>query len=173
MADENTEKEMYAYAEQMKAAFDEAQSEADKAAKSGGRQGNTALLNSFETMAKKHEARANNLAKNFERIEAGLKTGEIVLDKPVLMRMSPQEKNEFKKFLAPQGLQKMERLHPGILNSSTSMNLFDFDGEKVGCAIKSAGRMLTDGVSDFFVRDAQAMYAAVHSQTCIARTSSG
>lgn len=171
---DNLEKEMYAYAERMKAAMDQAVSEADKAAKSGGRQGNVALLDSFETMAKAHEVRANRMAKNFERIEAGVKTGEITLDKSLLMRMSPQEKNEFKRNLTPQGLQKMERMHPDIfrpgMSGRTSLNFLDgLDGERMACAVKEAGGFLANGIGDFFVRDAEAMYAAPCIGPCIAK----
>ena len=175
LADESIEKEMYAYAQEMKAAFDEAQREAEAAGKSKGQRGNTMLLEKFEMMAKSHEVRTNSLAKKFDLIEAGVKKGQIVLEKPVLMRLSPAERNEFKKSLAPEGIRKMEGLHPDIFQPGaampgrTSMNLFDFNSEQVGCAVKSAGKVLADGVGDFFVKDAEAACLAPCVGPCLAQ----
>ncbi|CAK8718024.1 MAG: hypothetical protein CDV28_11158 [Candidatus Electronema aureum] len=70
VADENIGKELDAYAEQMRAASEEAE-------KSGI---------SFKTTAQAHAARIDNLMKKFEDIDSEVKTGDIALDKAVLKK---------------------------------------------------------------------------------------
>jgi hypothetical protein len=128
-------------------------------------------------MAKAHEVRVNKLARNFELIEARVKRGDVVLDKRLLMKMSPAEQNEFKRSLNPEGLRKMEKLQPDLfrpgamMRGRTSLNFFDFDidSQRIGCAVKSAGIMLVDGIGDFFVRDAEARYFAPCVGPCVAK----
>jgi hypothetical protein len=109
---------------------------------------------SFKATAQAHAAKIDSLIKKFEAIESKVKIGDITLDKASLKKMRPAELNEFKKSLAPQGIQKMQRLYPDIF-SGTSMNLFD--GEQVVCAVEKTGDMLIGGIGDLFsVRDANA-----------------
>ncbi|MCW5206625.1 hypothetical protein VU08_06820 [Desulfobulbus sp. F5] len=138
VADENIEKELEVYAEQIRAASEEAE-------KAG--------IN-FKPTAQAQASKIDNLIKKFEAIESKVKIGEITLDKASLKKLRPAELNEFKKSLAPQGLQKLQKLHPDIFGG-TSMNLFD--GEQVVCAVEKTGDMLIGGIGDLFsVRDANA-----------------
>ncbi len=139
VADESIEKELEAYAEQIRAASEEAE-------KSG--------IN-FKATAQAHAAKIDNLVKKLEAIDRQVMTGDIVLDKPSLKKMRPAELNEFKKSLTPQGIQKMQKMHPDIFSGRTSMNFFD--GERMVCTVEKTGGMFIGGIGDLFsVRDANA-----------------
>ncbi len=138
VADENIDKDLEAYAEQIRAASEEAE-------KSGI---------SFKATAQAHADKIDSLIQKIEDIDNKVTTADIVLDKAVLKKMRPAELNEFHKSLSPQGIQKMQKLHPDIFRG-TSMNLFD--GESVVYAVGKTGSMLVDGIGDLFsVRDANA-----------------
>ncbi len=146
VADESIEKELEAYAEQIRAASKEAE-------KSG--------IN-FKATAQAHAAKIDNLLKKFEAIDRQVMAGDIVLDKASLKKMSPMELKELKKSLAPQGIQKMQKLHPDIFRG-TSMNFFD--GERMVYAVEKTGDMLIGGIGDLFsIRDANASVVSCWQQ---------
>lgn len=94
-------KSMHEYAEAMKVALDSAGSDAQ-------------LLRNFEQTAKGHEHRLKQLEARTQKIDTQLKAGTIRLDKPLLQKMSPQDRGEFKQYLAPEGVKEMEKLHPDL-----------------------------------------------------------
>lgn len=165
LGDEGTDQAMYSYAESMKAAFDQASSETLKAAKSAGREGNANLLGAFEKMAKVHEQRTAKLEGKLKVIDAGVKAGEIMLDKPLLQKMTPAERGEFKAAITPGAIRNYERLSPGLLNlrvGPTSSLMPDTHAVEVGSG-ENGGSCLNismAAVGDFFVSPAEAAYAA-------------
>ena len=106
---ENLDKLMFEYANDFKAAFDQASGEADEASKSKGQRGSIQSLKTFEPRV--------------TQIESKMRTGEIKLDKPILQKMSPSDLQEFRKFLTPSALQEMERLHPDLMKGTAKSSL--------------------------------------------------
>jgi len=172
---ENLEKTMYEYAEHMKAALDAALQEAQKAGESKGKEGSVRLLKNFEDTAKAHEPRVNKLAKNLESIEAKIKVGTIKLDKPLLQQMTPSEREEFRKFLAPEGIKNMEKLHPDLFKPGTepgaSLNLSD--RYQVVSSIGGFCNSLPEQIGKFFVSPAEAALAAPCVGSCLAQNWAG
>jgi len=170
---ENLEKTMYEYAEYMKAALDAALQEAQKAGESRGKEGSIKSLKNFEDTAKAHEPRVNKLAKNLKSIEAKIKVATIKLDRPLLQQMTPAEREEFRKFLAPKGIQKMEKLHPDLFKPGTkpgaSLNLSD--GAQVVSSI--GGFCSSLQIGNFFVSPAEAALAAPCVGVCWAKNWAG
>lgn len=172
---ENLEKAMYEYAEHMKAALDAALQEAQRAGESKGKEGSVKSLKNFEDTAKAHEPRVNKLAKNIESIEAKIKVGTIKLDKPLLQQMTPPEREEFRKFLAPEGIKNMEKLHPDLFKPGTkpvgSLNLSGRD--RVVSSIGGFCGSLPEQIGNFFVSPADAALAAPCVGICWAQNWAG
>ena len=172
---EDLEKKMYEYAEHMKNALDAALQEAQKAGESEGKEGSIKSLKNFEDTAKAHEARVNKLARNLESIEAKIKVGAITLDKPLLQQMTPPEREEFRKFLAPKGIKNMEKLHPDLFKPGTkpvgSLNLSD--RYQVISSIGGFCNSLPEQIGNFFVSPAEAALAAPCVGVCWAKNWAG
>ncbi len=162
---------MYGYAEDMKSASDEALKDAENAAKSEGREGNVANLKAFEERAKADEVRVKGVETKVKAIEGKVKNGIIKLDRPVLQKMTPSERGDFKKFLKPKGLKEMERQHPDIFKSGAKPgdNLDLFARADVESALTDFCSSLPNEVSNFFVSPAEAYYAAQCIPPCWAR----
>lgn len=90
---------MEAYTEALKAATEDALADAERVAKSQGREGNAQKLALLETLVKTHERRTLALRTRSEKVYAQVKAGTIVLDRPVLDALSPAEREEFGNFL--------------------------------------------------------------------------
>jgi hypothetical protein len=159
---------IHEYAEAMNAAADTALKEAEKAFQ--GKGGNANLLGDFERTAKAHATRVKQIEARTIQIDALLKVGTIKLDKPLLQKMSPQERGEFKQYLRPEGLKEMERLHPDLFKDLRSSAI------KPGTAAASADRgyaaqgwcgALLETVDNLLVSPAQAEIVA-QTATCIA-----
>lgn len=112
------DKLMFDYANDLKAAFDQASMDAQDASKSKGQKGSVQSLKTFEDLAQQHEQASKTFEPRMVQIQSKLKTGEIKLDRPLLQKMSPGDLQEFKKFLAPSAFQEMERLHPDLMKGS-------------------------------------------------------
>jgi hypothetical protein len=93
------EKTMFAYAEELKTAYEEATREAEKAAKSEGREGGVASLKTFEEKAKAQEAVVNQIEARTKAIETKIQRREIVVDQPLQKRTSQTEREELRRFL--------------------------------------------------------------------------
>jgi hypothetical protein len=128
---EALEKSGFSYAESMKRAFDLASSEAQEAGKSQGKLGNVASLKMFEETAEKHQQASITFERRFNQIQFQLKSGEIKLDRPILQKMGPADLKQFKQFLAPQGLQEMERLHPDLMKGPVGKSSLESHEEPV------------------------------------------
>jgi len=115
--------EMMAYANGMKAAFDQALQEAEAASKSEGREGNSVSLKAFEEMAKVHESKFKAMEARQSKLELKIKDGTITLDKSVIQKSSPVQLREFRDFLSPQGLQKNYWIHPQLKQLGMNMPL--------------------------------------------------
>lgn len=166
---ESMEREMYEYAEHMKSIFDESLKSAEDAAESGGKSGNVEALNSFETMTKQHEVKLRKIEEKVKAIEAQIKTGAIKLDKPILQKMSPIERDEFHEFLTPEGRRQMQKMHPELfkpgMKSGASLEDMDkFYKNKIGCYSS-----IYDQFSNFFVGTAEAAVAVNCIGVCFAK----
>lgn len=114
MEDAELDKAMKEYADAMKAAYDDAIKQAEQAARSKGKEGNTADLKAFEDLAKAHDKRMKQVEAKTRKVEAQIRTGAIRLDKSVLQKATPAEREEFRKHLKPEGIREMEKLHPDL-----------------------------------------------------------
>ncbi|MDD5394981.1 MAG: hypothetical protein PHE17_18335 [Thiothrix sp.] len=174
LGDEGMDQSMYAYAESMKSAFDLASSEALKAAKSNGREGNVGLVGAFEKMAKVHEQRTALLEGKLKAIDSGVKAGDILLDKSLLQRMTPSERSEFKGTLSPGAIRNYERLSPGLLNlrvGPTSSLMPDVLALGVAPVAEDNSCFNTSlsAIGDFFLSPAEAAIAAPCVGVCWSR----
>ncbi len=162
---------MYEYAEAMKAAYDEALRDAEKAGKTHGKEGNVANLRAFEEISKAHEKRVKEIEMETKGIEAKIKDGIIVIDKPLLQKMKPAEREEFRKFLSPEGLKKMEMQHPDIFRPGTNpgASLAPLDGGQLAKAIKGFCNSFPAQIGNFFVSTAEAEIAARCIPPCSAQ----
>jgi hypothetical protein len=115
---EKLDKMMFEYANELKAAFDQASADAKEAAESKGRKGSVESLKVFETQAQQHEQASKGFESRMIIVQNKLKSGEIKLDKQLLQKMSPGEMQQFKQFLAPGALQQMEQLHPDLMKGA-------------------------------------------------------
>lgn len=162
---------MFEYAEGMKAAFDVALKEAELAASSKGKQGSVGSLKHFEDTAKGHEARLKSVEAKTQAFEAHLKTGVIKLDRPILQKLTPGDRGEFQRFLTPQGLQEMQKLHPelfkGIMGPQSSLK--PFDGTQVAGAVAGFCRAVPEELGNLFVSPAEAALAAPCIGSCLAQ----
>jgi hypothetical protein len=151
-----------AYATDMEQAADTALKEAEKAFQ--GKGGNANLLADFERTAKAHEARVKQIETRTQKIDTQVKAGTIRLDKPVLQKMSPQERGEFKQYLRPEGVKEMERLHPDLfkgLPSGAIIKPWTFAAVTDGrYAIQGCWGALVETVGNLLVSPAQAAIVA-------------
>jgi hypothetical protein len=97
LQDAQFETQGMAYANAMKAAFEEAQTDAQTAGNSQGRQGNVGNLQAFETLAKDHEAKLQPLATQAQAIQAQLTAGTIRVDPALLQKRTPAEQQQYEK----------------------------------------------------------------------------
>jgi hypothetical protein len=162
---------MYGYAEDMKTAADEALKDAEKAANTKGKEGNVANLKSFEERAKADEVRVKGVEKKVTDIEGAVKDGIIKLDRPILQKMTPSEREDFKKFLKPKGLKEMERQHPDIFKSGAKPgdNLDLFARAHVESALTGFCSSLPNQIGNFFVSPAEAAICWPCVAPCLAR----
>lgn len=161
----------YEYAETMKAAFEEAFKDSEDFAKSEGKTGSIESLKSLEATAKAHELRLRAIEAKARSIEAQVKIGAIKFDKPLLQKMSPAEREELKRFMAPQGIKEMEKLHPDLFKP----------GMKPGASIEPVGltqladnvqgfcMSLPEKISNFLITPAEARLAAGCISPCLAK----
>ncbi|CBE69205.1 MAG: hypothetical protein F9K13_06515 [Candidatus Methylomirabilis oxygeniifera] len=159
-ADVELGKQMYEYAEAMKAAFDQAMKDAEEAAKSQGKKGSVGSLRVFEDTAKAHEKRVKGIETQTKSIESALKKGTIKLDKPVLLKMEPAEREEFRKFLEPPVSKELEKTHPDIFHHPRRGTSLDLSGvTQVAENIQGFCSSLPEEVSNFLVTPAEASIA--------------
>lgn len=132
MEDADLDKAMKEYADAMKAAYDDAIKQAEQAARSKGKEGNTANLKAFEDLAKTHDKRMKQVEAKTRKVEAQIRTGAIRLDKSVLQKVTPAEREEFRKHLKPEGIREMEKLHPDLFKpGKTSLLSPQLESESV------------------------------------------
>lgn len=105
---------MTVYAKAMMESYDTAIRQTELAAKSQGKEGSTALLNSFEDLAVRHENRLKLLDNKTQRILSQIKDGTIGVDKSFLLSMTPQERADFRQFLSPQAGKQLEQKNPEL-----------------------------------------------------------
>lgn len=122
---------LYSYAETMKFSISEALADTEKAAKSKGKEGNINALKYFEKQAKAHEARLKVVDNKTKNIKANLKKGEVSFDEPMLKKMTPDVKSEFKQFLDPEGRRKIEKKYPKMFKSSEMFKGSEAPGKSV------------------------------------------
>lgn len=167
---EAMEKEMYEYAEQMRLIFDESLRNAEEAAKSQGKSGNVESLNSFETTAKLHETKIRKIEARIKTIESQIKTGVIKLDRPILQKMSPSERDEFHKFLTPEGQRQMQKMHPDLfrpgMKSGASVDIYKVSSSTSERYCRSS---IYAQFSNFFIGQAEASIAVNCIGVCIAK----
>lgn len=178
---EDLGKTMFEYAQGMKAAFDAALKEAELAANSKGKQGSVASLKHFEDTAKGHEARLKAVEAKTQAIEAQLKTGTVKLDRVQLQKLSPADREEFERFLAPQGLQEMRKLHPDLFKSlphlqpgrmkpmTPGSSLKPFDGTQVAGAVAGFCSALPEQIGAFLISPAEAALGVPCIAPCAAQ----
>jgi len=94
------EQAMEGYTETLKVLTEEALADAERAAKSQGREGDARKLALLETMVKSHEGRTALLRNRADRLYAQVKSGQVVLDRAVLEQLSPAERQEFGDFVS-------------------------------------------------------------------------
>jgi len=168
---EDLGKTMYEYAEAMKVALDEALKDAEEAAKSKGEKGSIESLKSFEDTAKAHEGKLKGIETKTKTIQDQLKIGTIRLDKPLLQKMTPVERKEFRKFLAPQGIKEMEKLHPDLFKPvekpGASIELIEVT--RIADNVQGFCSSLPEEISNFLVTPAEAALAAGCIGPCIAK----
>ncbi len=82
----------------------------------------------FMDVLRSHKKKFEGFQKKMVSIEGKVKKASIILDRPVLQKMSSSELRDFKKFLSPEGLQKMEEEYPDIfgIKRSLSFGLISF-----------------------------------------------
>lgn len=167
---ETMEREMYEYAEHMRLIFDESIRSAEEAAKSEGKSGNVESLNSFETTAKLHEAKIRRIEARIRAIQSQIKTGAIQLDKPILQKMSPSERFEFKNSLNPEGQRRMEKMHPDlfkpVMKPGASIDVYKVSSTT---SKKSCSSSIYEQFSNFFIGQAEASIAVNCIGVCIAK----
>lgn len=169
---EALDRSMNEYAEGMRAAFDAANNDAAAAAKSQGKEGNVEHLRSFEATAKAHEQRTKALDAKSKGVQAQLKAGTVKLDRSLLQKMTPAQREEFKKHLDAPGLREMERTHPDLFKPGarppgSSLNLFD--GNKLASAMADFCSLVPSKLGSMFVGEAEAFIAAPCVLPCGAR----
>lgn len=115
---EAIEKQGMEYAKAFKEAYDQASADAQEAGDSKGEKGSVASFLLFEQTAKKHEQSVKGFQAKMEGIQLKLKAGDIKLDNQLLLKMSPTDKQQFKRFLSPKAFQEMQRLHPDLMRDA-------------------------------------------------------
>jgi len=156
----------------MKAAFEAALKDAERAANSQGREGNVGPLDNFEKTAKAHERRMRGLESKITAIQGKIKTGEIKLDKSLLMKMTPTERGEFQSFLTPRGLRLHQQQHPDLFRPGPLRDGFllkPLDEILLASAFSRFCRALPEQLSTFFVSPAEAAVAVGCIAPCIAK----
>lgn len=173
---EDLGKTMYEYAEAMKNAFDKATKEAEKASKSQGKEGDVQLLNQFENTAKVHERRMQQIEGRTQKLDGLLKVGAIRLDRPLLQKMTPQERGEFRQHLQPKGIQEMEKLHPDLFKGMQNIPMqkpgvstAPDDGTQVSSLDSICCMAAVSKVGDLLVSPAEAALAAPCIGKCLAK----
>jgi hypothetical protein len=86
---------------EMRAAFQAALTELDTYAKSRRQRGSIDAMRRFETVAKDFLARNERIAEKMGTVGGLVSEGNVTLDKSLLRRMSPAERDEFRKSLTP------------------------------------------------------------------------
>lgn len=109
---------MFDYANDLRAAFDQASHDAQDAGKTNGKLGSVQSLKLFEDQAQQHADTSKTFEPRMQAIQSKLRTGEIKLDRPMLLKMSPADMQQFKQFLSPPALQEMQKLNPDLMKGS-------------------------------------------------------
>jgi len=126
------EKTMFAYAEGLKAAFDEATKDAEKAAKSQGREGSVASLRTFELKAKTQEAAMKQIQAQTKAIETKVERKAIQVDQSLQRRTSQIEREELRRFLEAEERNLSDETQPAMfMTQRVSLNTFEAAPEAV------------------------------------------
>lgn len=171
MEDAELDKAMQEYADAMKAAYDDAIKQAEQAARSKGKEGNTADLKAFEDLAKAHDKLMKRVEAKTRKVEAQIRAGVIRLDKPVLQKATPAERDEFRKQLKPEGIREMEKLHPDLFKPGKT-SLLSPQPESAGAPLLAAAGYcapLLGQLGDLLVSPAHAAIALPCVAPCAAK----
>lgn len=148
--------QMYQYAEAMKAAFDQAMKDATEAANSQGERGSVGSLKTFEDTATAHERRVRAIEMQSKRVESGLKNGSIKLDRAVLERMEPTDREEFRNFLEPPARKDLEKAYPELFKGAAKTSLDRSRATQLAENSQQCCRTLPEKVGNFLVAPAEA-----------------
>jgi hypothetical protein len=77
----------------------------------------------FLETAKSHKEKLERFDRRMNKIEDKVKEASVILDKPLIQSMSTSELEKFKKFLSPEGLNKMEVTYPDIFRTRSKSDL--------------------------------------------------
>jgi hypothetical protein len=167
-----------AYANGLKAAFDDALQDAERAGRTEGREGSVAKFQKFEQVAKSQQARLARLQAQASGIESQLRSGSIQLDRALLQRATPQERTEFQNSLTPGGRNWIQEIHPNLF-PRTSLGFPKYAGQVIP-AIPLASQSATNPgksraekcmnlIANLIVTPAEAAVAVPCVASCLAQ----
>ncbi len=98
--------------------YNEAVGRVKEAGDTQGKKGGNEEFLYFEDNAQAHAKRMKALEAKHQRIENDIKNGKVKPGKDIIDTMTPQEKDEFKKSLTPEGRKEIQKAYPKMASSS-------------------------------------------------------
>src|SRR6185295_13169037 len=92
--------------------------ETRNAAETQGLKGDVLALSRFEDVADAHKGRILNVQNGMRAIEVGVRTGTILMDKALLQKLTPAERDEFVGFVRPSVRQRYRDNNPELFQDS-------------------------------------------------------
>lgn len=114
---ETVSKATFEYAQAMKSALDNALKSAETAARTEGKQGSIAPLDTFEKAEKANEPRLQKIGQRATSIENRIKEGDILIDKPAIEKLSIMERRDLLNSLQPTARTTYIQKHPDLFKS--------------------------------------------------------
>ena len=136
--------------------YNEAVGKVKEANETKGQKGGNEEFLYFEDIAQGHVKRMKVLEAKHQKIENDIKNGKIKPEKDIIDTMTPQEKNEFKRSLTPEGRKEIEKAYPKMVGSSMS---FPSTQELAFTRFNDLCSDCSSTITNFFVSSAEASCA--------------